>query len=468
MPTRLTFLGATQNVTGSRYLLEASGTRLLVDCGMHQERELRGRDWSPFPVPPQSLEAVLLTHAHLDHCGLLPKLVREGFRGPIYCTPATAEIAEIMLMDAAKLQEEDVEFKKKRHQREGRKGPYPEVPLYTVDDAKACLPQFSPVGYKEAVGINKGIQATFHDAGHVLGSAMIKVRVGRNSDERTIVFSGDIGRGDKPMLQDPTRFTEADYMVVESTYGDRELEPTEDMAGALAGVINDTVKAGGNIVIPSFALERAQDLLYYLNQLLLANRIPHLTVFVDSPMAIEVTKVFEHHRELFDKEMLELLRHGKSPFEFAGLRLVSTPEESKAISGVTQPVIIIAGSGMCTGGRIKHHLANNISRPECTVLFVGYQAAGTLGRLILDGAKNVRIHGQPYSVRARITQVQGFSAHADRDDLLRWLSNLSVTPRHIFITHGEISSAEQFSQYLNEKTGFESSVPTYGTIAHLD
>ncbi|MDP2932106.1 MAG: MBL fold metallo-hydrolase [Chloroflexota bacterium] len=468
MTTRLTFLGATQNVTGSRYLLEASGTRLLVDCGLHQERELRGRDWSPFPIPPQSLDAVLLTHAHLDHCGLLPKLVREGFRGPIHCTSATAEIAEIMLMDAAKLQEEDVEFKKRRHLREGRKAPYPEVPLYTVDDVKACLPQFSPVRYEEAVEIGKGIQATFHDAGHVLGSAMIKVRVGRNGSERTIVFSGDIGRGDKPMLHDPARFTEADYMVVESTYGDRELEPTGDMAGALANVINDTVKAGGNIVIPSFALERAQDLLYYLNQLLLQKRVPHLMVFVDSPMAIAVTGVFEHHPELFDEEMVKLMRQGESPFEFVGLKLVSTPEESKAISGITQPVIIIAGSGMCTGGRIKHHLVANISRPESTILFVGYQAVGTLGRLIVDGAKTVRILGEQYPVKARIVQLNGFSAHADRDQLLDWVSSLQRPPRRIFITHGEGDASENFARLLRARTGWETAVPEYQEEFLLD
>jgi len=467
MNIKLTFLGAAQNVTGSRYLVQFNNVSFLVDCGLYQERELKGRNWEPFQVPPESLDAVLLTHAHLDHCGLLPKLAREGFRGSIYCTAATAEIAEIVLLDAGKLQQEDADFKRRRHEREGRKAPHPEIPLYTADDAKASFPLFVPVGYGETVQIGKGVEASFHDAGHILGSSMVRVRV-HQDEERIILFSGDIGGWGKPILQDPTLFEEADYVLVESTYGDRLLESSENVANEFAEIINTTVKAGGNIVIPSFALERSQDILYYLNKFRLEGRIPHLVVFVDSPMAVSVTGVFEHHPELFDEEMKELLRQGKSPFDFPGLNLIRTVDESKAINYIAGSVIIIAGSGMCTGGRIKHHLVTNISRPESTIVFVGYQAVGTLGRQIVDGAKEVRILGQYYPVRARVVQLNGFSAHADRNQLLKWLSSLQRPPRRVFVTHGEPSAAQHFALLVRDKTGCDTVVPKYQDKVLLD
>jgi metallo-beta-lactamase family protein len=460
MHLALKFLGAARNVTGSRFLVETGNVRFLVDCGLHQERELRGRDWNPFPVAPDTIDAVLLTHAHLDHCGLLPKLVREGFHGPIYCTAATSEIAQIILMDSAHIQQCDVEFKKQRHQREGRKGPYPEVPLYTTDDASACFPLFSPVPYQEPVEIGDGAIATFHDAGHILGSSMIKVSVEQEGEKRTLLFSGDVGRWDKPILRDPTLFDDADYVLVESTYGNRLHESQDIIADELARVINQTVEAQGNIYVPSFALERSQEILYYMNKLLTADRIPHIMVFVDSPMAISITAVFQHHPELFDREMMELIRGGNSPFDFPTLTMTRTADQSKALNYITGTAMIIAGSGMCTGGRIKHHLAKNISRPECTLLFVGYQAVGTLGRQIADGAGEVRILGQKYAVKARVAQVHGFSAHADRDELFQWLSTLQ-RPRHVFIVHGESEAAMQFADFLNEKTGWKISVPEY-------
>lgn len=468
MEIKLTFLGAAQNVTGSRYLAEASNIRLLVDCGLYQERELRGRNWDPFPIPPGTLDAVLLTHAHLDHCGLLPKLVREGFRGPIYCTAATAEIAEIMLLDSAKLQQEDAEFKKRRHEQEGRKGPYPEIPLYTMDDAKASFPLFSPVSYGETIAIGEGVEATFHEAGHVLGASMIRLRVRRNGEERTVLFSGDIGGWDRPMLRDPTSFEQADYVLVESTYGDRLLERSEDAASELAEVINTTVKAGGNIVIPSFALERCQEILYYLNKFLLERRIPHLAVFVDSPMAVSITEVFRHHHELFDEEMSQLVRQGKSPFDFPSLNLARTIEESRAINHIAATVIIIAGSGMCTGGRIKHHLVTNISRAESTIVFVGYQAVGTLGRQIVAGAKEVRILGKHYPVRAGVVQLNGFSAHADKGQLLKWLSTLRRPPQRLFVTHGEPSASQHFASLVRDKAAWQVTVPEYQDEVLLD
>jgi metallo-beta-lactamase family protein len=465
---RLTFLGAAGNVTGSKYVVEANNMRFLVDCGLYQEREYLSRNWEPFPVPPDTIDAVLLTHAHIDHCGLLPKLVKEGFRGRIYCTEATSEIAQIILVDSAHLQEEDAEFKRKRHQREQRKGPFPEIPLYTEDDAKASFPLFKPVKYGETVLIGEGVTATFYDAGHVFGSSMIKITVNHKGECRTMIFSGDIGRWDRPILQDPSVFSETDYVFVESTYGDRIHEDTPDICDSLAQIINSTWQAGGNIIVPSFALQRSQEILYHLNKLLIEDRIPHLMVFLDSPMAVSITEVFKRHSELFDKEMLRLMHHKKSPFEFPGLKLVQTVDESKAINHISGTVIVIAGSGMCTGGRIKHHLVTNISRRKSTILFVGYQAIGTLGRQIVDGAKKVRILGQHYTVRARIAQIHGFSSHADRNELFRWLSGLKKAPRRVFVVHGEPQAAKSFGEFLREKTDWDIAVPEYRTESLLD
>lgn len=468
MNSKITFLGAAECVTGSQYLIEANGTKILVDCGIHQERDHLEKNWEDFHFEPETIDAVLLTHAHLDHCGLLPKLVRDGFSGPICCTPATAEIAEIILLDSAKLQEEDALFKKRRHEREGRSGPHPEIPLYTFRDAEATVPQFSHVDYNEPVQPADGITAMFYDAGHVLGSSILKLEIGRNEEKRTILFSGDLGRWDKPILQDPTTFSDADYVIIESTYGDRLLNSPEDGVGKLADVINETVAAGGNIVIPSFALERSQELLYYLNQFLLKGQIPHLLVFFDSPMAINITEVFRNHPELFDEEMNKLIDEGNSPFNFRGLILSRTIDESKAINRIKGSIIIIAGSGMCTGGRIKHHLVSNITRPQSTILFVGYQARGTLGRQIADGNKEVRILGQYYPVKARVATIDGFSAHADRDELYKWVSSLRKPPRQLFVTHGEEESSHKFANYIKEKNGWEATVPHYRQQVILD
>ena len=468
MQIKLGFLGAARNVTGSRFLLEANNTRLLVDCGLYQEREFRSRNWDPFPIPPHTLDAVLLTHAHLDHCGLLPKLVHEGFCGKIYCTGATSEITKIILMDSAHLQEEDADFKRRRHEREKRKGPFPEIPLYSVDDAIASSPLFEPVAYGEAVQIGDGISATFHDAGHILGSSMIKITVNQEGERRTIVFSGDVGRWDRPILRDPSVFSEVDYVLTESTYGDRVHDIPPDIGERLADIVNLTCKKGGNIVVPSFALERSQEVLYYMNELIIEGRIPHLPVFLDSPMAIKVTKVFKRHSELFDQEMSTLIREKKSPFNFPNLTMTQTVEESKSINNVLDPVMVIAGSGMCTGGRVKHHLVTNISRRESTILFVGYQANGTLGRHIVGGAKKVRILGQHYPVRANIEQIYGFSSHADKNELYRWLSMLQKAPRRVFVVHGEAEAALTFGEFLRDKTGWNVSVPEYESEVILE
>jgi metallo-beta-lactamase family protein len=458
--TTIGFLGATGNVTGSRYLVEHGGRRVLVDCGLFQERKFRERNWAPFAVDPQSIDAVVLTHAHLDHCGLLPKLVREGFAGPIYCTPATAEIAGIVIMDSARIQEEDAAFKRRRHEREKRKGPYPELPLYTEEDAERTLPLFRTVAYREPTDITKGISATFYEAGHILGSTMIRLRL--DGEGRSLFFSGDIGQPDKPIIEDPTVFSDADYLIMESTYGDRNHEDPDEIEELLADAVNMTHKDGGNLLIPSFALERTQEVLYFLNRLLQAGRIPRLMVFVDSPMAINVTEVFKNHPELFDEQMQELMDAGRSPFGFSGLQMTRSVDQSKAINHIRGTSIIIAGSGMCTGGRIKHHLVHNISRKESTILFVGYQAEGTLGRVILSGAKEVRILGQTWRRRARIRRIRGFSAHADQTGLLRWLGDLQRPPRRLFLTHGEADAIQILSEKIQQVKDFQPYVPQYG------
>lgn len=476
MQIKLKFLGAAQNVTGSRHLLEANGSRLLIDCGLYQERHFLDRNWEPFNVPPESISAVFLTHAHLDHCGLLPKFVREGFKGKIYCTQATAEVARIVLLDSAKIQEEDVEHKLKRHQKEGRKGPYPEAPLYTIKDAQACFPHFEIVSYGQTLKIAEGIEATLCDAGHVLGSSMVRVdvdstsspQVNSNGDKRTVLFTGDLGRPDRPILPDPSVPEEADYVVMESTYGDRDHLETGDIKKQIADVINSTGKRGGNIVVPSFALERSQEILFYINELLSEDAIPHLMIFLDSPMAAQITEIFRHHQELFDEQARELVMNHHSPFDIPGLKVTATSEESKAINHIRGTCMIIAGSGMCTGGRIKHHLVNNITRKESTIMFVGYQAAGTLGRQLVDKAKEVRIFGQKYKVRAKVKQINGFSAHADRNEMLNWLMKFKSPPKEVFLVHGEPESAQAFKEFITEKTGWKTVVPAYGDEIVLD
>lgn len=468
MDIKLRFLGAAENVTGSRHLLEFNHSKVMVDCGLYQERELRYRNWEDFGVEPSDVDAILLTHAHLDHCGLIPKLVKEGFKGPIYATEATVEIAKIVLLDSGKLQEEDAEFKRKRHKREGREGPRPVEPLYTMQDAEACFDLFRPVRLKETVPIVDGIEASFYNAGHILGSAFIKVDVCLDSQCRTILFTGDLGRYNKPILRDPATFTQADYLLVESTYGDRTHSTIEDTKEQLCRAVNEAHQAGGNIVVPSFSIGRSQEVLYFMNELLREDRIPHTMTFLDSPMAIKVTEVFKNHPELYDKEMAKLVLQNESPFSFAGLKLVQSTAESKAINHIRGTVMIIAGSGMCTGGRIKHHLVNNITRPESTILFVGYQARGTLGRLILERTPEVRILGQTYPVKANIAEVHGFSAHGDREEILSWLRHIKTPPRKVFIVHGEKESAYAFKDYLIENTGWDVVVPKYQDVVEID
>lgn len=469
MLAKLTFLGAARNVTGSCYLLDTQDTRVLIDCGLCQERKCQERNWQPFPFYPQSIDAVFLTHAHLDHCGLLPKLVRDGFKGKIYCTQATAELAEIILLDAAQLQAEDAAFKKERHKKEGRRGLHPEIPLYSVEDAEAVKPHFSAVEYLSCVEVSSNVEGCYYEAGHVLGAAAITINIRQDDQNHRVIFSGDIGEPDRPIIKDPAIFNEAEYIVIEATYGDRTHEEHRniDIQKQLRDCINRTVSAGGNIVVPSFALERSQEMLYHLNELFLRKEIPPVPVFLDSPMAIRITEVFKHHAELFDKEMMRRLRQGDSFFNYENLRIVQTVEESKAINSIKGSSIIIAGSGMVAGGRVKHHIVNNIGRPESMILFIGYQAEATPGRILLDGAREVRLLGKMHPVRAHIEKIDGFSAHADRDGLLAWLADIRVPPRCVFVTHGEEKAATGFAQVLKEKTGWTVKVPQYRDTVEL-
>ena len=468
MEMKLSFLGAAQNVTGSRHMLEANGVKILVDCGFYQERQFKDRNWDKFPVEPSQIDAVLLTHAHLDHCGLLPKLAKEGFKGPIYCTDATAEIAKIILLDSAHLQEEDAEYKKKRHAKEGREGPKPVKPLYTIEDAEACFPQFSTVKYREVQPLGPDIECTFYDAGHVLGSSFIRVKVKQQGEERIVIFSGDMGRPDRPIVCDPTVFDEADYVLIESTYGDRVHNDLKDIKTAIGDVINSTVAQGGKIVVPSFALERSQELLYYFNELLQEGTIKPIKIFLDSPMANKITKVFQKHPELYDENMAELVQNHNSPFKIADFKMVKTTDESKGILAVAEPFVVIAGSGMCTGGRIKHHLVNYISDAKNTIMFVGYQAIGTLGRRIVDGEQEVRILGENRIVKAKIIRINGFSAHADKAEMLKWLKALKKAPRKVFVVHGEENSSKSFAEFVKEETGWDVMVPNYRDTVILD
>ena len=458
---KLQFLGANRQVTGSRHCLDAGGAKILVDCGMFQERPYLDRNWECCPVPARLLDAVVLTHAHLDHCGLLPKLVAEGFRGPIFATAATADLVDIILRDSAKIQAEDAEFKKKRHRKEGRKPKHPEIPLYTMDDVERTVRRLEPVRYQQPTRITDGLSVTFHDAGHILGSSLVELDVRENGTTRRIVFSGDLGQWNKPIIRDPTTLETADFIVMESTYGAGDHKVNHGVEAELAELINDTISAGGNLVIPTFAVERAQELMFHISRLIHAERIPPVPIFLDSPMAVDVTSVFERHPECFDEETWDMISSGHSPLRFPGLKLVSSTEESRKINDLKHPAIIMATAGMCTAGRIKHHLSHNIHRPQSTILFVGFQVPGTLGRQILDGNPQVRIHGRMWQVRARIAQIHGFSAHADRCGLLRWLGAFRSPPRRLFLTHGEEQVSLKLAAEIRHALAWEVSVPEY-------
>lgn len=465
---KLHFLGANRQVTGSRYLLEADGVRVMIDCGMFQERDFLDRNWEPSPVPPNAIDCLLLTHAHLDHVGLIPRLVQQGFNKPILTTPASRDIAEIILKDAAGIQEEDAAFKRKRHAREGRSGPREVVPLYTTADAVQALPLFQTVPYDQPRSLNGDVTVTFRDAGHILGSAILEVRVGRGASAKTIVFSGDIGQMNKPIIRNPTLIDRADYVVMESTYGDRNHKDGRAVEDQLADAINTAAKARGNVIIPTFAVERAQELTYHIGHLLRDGRIPRMPAFLDSPMAADVTEVFRRHHRYMDDEARRLIEAGQPLMRFPGLRMVRSTEDSKAINRFDEPCIIMSTNGMCTAGRIKHHLANNVSDQKNVLLFVGFQAIGTLGRELVSGKSSVRIHGVERPVRARVCQIYGLSAHADRDDLLHWIGHFNPPPKRVFLTHGEEDAANALADTIRARQKCDVTVPAYKDEVQLD
>ncbi len=465
---KLAFLGATRQVTGSAYFVETDGLHVLVDCGVYQERPFLDRNWDPFPVEPADLDFLLLTHAHLDHSGLIPRLVAQGFSGTILTTAATADILSIALMDAAEIQEEDAAYKRRRHAKEGRAVDHPVVPLYTTEDVQATMPLVEEVDYDAPVDLGRSASVRFLDAGHILGSAMIELTLREGDRTRTLVFSGDIGQWDMPFVRDPSLFEKADYVVMESTYGDRVHEDRGRLEELLGRTIRETAAAGGNVIIPTFAIERAQDLMFHLSRLIDSKAIPPLPVYLDSPMAREVTQAFERHDEFYDEEARQLVASGRNPFRFPGLTIVRSTEQSKAINSARGPAVIMAGSGMVTGGRVKHHLAQNIGRPESTILFVGYQARETLGRQILEGAQEIRILGRTLPVKAKVAKINGFSAHADCPGLNRWLDGFKSPPRRLFVTHGDAEVGEKLAERVRRERSWTVERPEYLEVWDLD
>jgi metallo-beta-lactamase family protein len=454
----LTFLGAAGTVTGSKHLFEAGGRRILVDCGLFQGlKELRLRNWEPLPIDPSSIDAVVLTHAHLDHCGYLPRLVAGGYRGRIFCTPGTKELCSLVLPDSAHLQEEDA----RNANRHGYTKHSPALPLYTSIDAARALDRLQPVGYERQIPIVSDVSVEFVNAGHLLGSAYARIRVG----DQTILFGGDLGRYGRPVLPDPSPVTEADYLLLESTYGDR-LHEKDDDGSRLAEIVTDTMRRGGKVIIPSFAIGRVEELLFWLKKLEDEKRIPVLPVYVDSPMAIGALQFYSGRLNELDwgqtsesdssARPASLTRGSRQVSVFATARIVmvSSPQQSADLVASRQPSIVISASGMATGGRVLHHLAAALPSAKNTVLFVGYQAAGTRGRALIDGAKTVKLLGRDVLVAARIERIESMSAHADANEIMRWLSAFTRPPRTTFLVHGEPDALSALSARIGTERGW--------------
>jgi metallo-beta-lactamase family protein len=463
----LTFLGAARTVTGSKHLLQADGHRILVDCGLFQGlKALRERNWQALPVKSTSIETVVLTHAHLDHCGYLPRLVSQGFRGRIFCTPATAELTRVVLADAAKLQEEDAERANRRKYTKHS----PALPLFTIEDANRAMALLQPVGYERPMPIAPGLSAEFINAGHLLGSGYARVHV--ESSGKTILFGGDLGRYGRPVLPDPDPVAEADVLLVESTYGNRVHEP-DDNGTRLAAIVNETINRGGKVIIPAFALGRIEEVLYWINRLEEEGKIPVLPVFVDSPMSATVLETYRNRLHELDPEIAEAaVANGGSRSRAARklcafctdqLRVIATIQESRTVQESTKPAIVISSSGMATGGRVLHHLERGLPDDRNTVLFVGYQAAGTRGRQLRDGAKFSRIHGHDVPVRARIEGIDSMSAHADSNEILRWLGGFKRPPSLTCLVHGETEPMDALKARIEKELGW-----TVRTPEHLE
>ena len=465
---KLTFIGADHEVTGSCHHLEVGDKHILVDYGM--EQGINTFENVDLPVPAAMIDYVFLTHAHVDHSGMLPLLYARGFRGQIFMTEPTADLCGIMLRDCAHIQMMEADWKNRKGKRSANT-PLVE-PLFTMEDAEGCIKRIVGCHYNEIIEVCDGVKIRFTDIGHLLGSSSIEVWLTEDGYEKKIVFSGDIGNKNQPLLRDPAFTKEADYVVMESTYGDRLHDKEElDYVSELSKILKDTFDKGGNVVIPSFAVGRTQELLYFLRQIKVGRLVEgheNFTVYVDSPMAVEATSVFTENRyECFDEEAMEYVNEGINPISFAGLRLSITSDESKAINFDEKPKVIISASGMCEAGRIRHHLKHNLWRPECTILFVGYQSVGTLGRAILEGANEVKLFGESIEVRARIEKLRGLSGHADKDGLLEWINAFEPKPRKVFVVHGEDSVCTNFVECLKVEHGQRAYAPYSGTIFNL-
>ncbi len=458
MSVTLQFLGGVRQVTGSCILVQAGRTRFVVDCGMFQGgRESDRKNARRFPVPPSSIDFVLCTHAHIDHSGLLPKLIRDGYRGPVYATSATADLLRIMLPDSGHIQEREADWRSRRRKRGGRK----EVPpLYTEADAVAVFPHLSPVKYRETIEPVPGVRATFLDAGHILGSAILSVSVSDGGRERTMVFTGDIGHRGLPIVRDPTQVERADVVVMESTYGNRLHKKMEETVEEFVYAVSDTLsRKGGNVIIPAFAVGRTQDIIYLLADLTRRGRLSGLTVYIDSPLAAEATRITLRHPECFDRETLSMYEWREENPDALKVVITRGVEDSMALNAMRGGGIILAGSGMCEAGRIKHHLKHNLWRKESSIIIVGFQAQGTLGRKIVDGARRVRIFGEEIAVAADVYTIGGLSAHADREDLLAWAGGFRARPEKVFVAHGEESVSVGFAGLLRGRFGWNTTVP---------
>ena len=463
---QIQFIGATHGVTGSAHLLKACGKNILVDWGMRQGQE---EDITyDMTVPVNEIDAVLVTHAHVDHTGYLPLLAKGGFKGKIWCTDATVDLCHIMLMDSAHIQESEAEWQTRKNQRSG-KG---EVrPLYTSDDAQATLRMFHGVSYQEETEILPGIKVTFHDVGHLIGSAAIEVKIDEKGVKRTVVFSGDVGNIDQPLIKDPQFIKYADYIICESTYGDRLHEVVKDYRVKLAQTIQETFDKGGNVVIPAFAVGRTQELLYFLRDIIYKDMVKghKIPVYVDSPMAIETVKVFDDNiYGYFDEEAMAKVKDGIDPINFPTLKTTVTSDESKMINFDKQPKVIISASGMCDAGRIRHHLKHNLWRANSTIVFVGYQAEGSLGRRLLDGVDKVKLFGETIEVNAKIIKLDGISGHADQAGLIRWLKGFENTPKKLFLVHGEADVFPTFEEKIAQELGWPTYSPYYSDVFDLE